>query len=151
MIAAAARAFIRVHHLKLVHADDYFFFVAAAALIAGAGLFYAFIGTSYIFHAVSEGRTPPPPDFLQETENAATYALIAELLCWTTIFSVKFSFLFYFRALVHRLYRLEVWWWFTLAVFIPITAIIIPAPFIVCPHTGPSILCRLGPLCMRNH
>ena len=146
MIAAAARAIIRIHQLKIVHADDYFCLVATAALIAGAGLFYAFIGILYTVHAISEGKTIPPPNFVQEIEHAASQAQIAELLCWTTIFSIKFSFLFYFRALVNRLHKMEVWWWFTFAVFIPITAIIIPGPFIVCPHTGPSVLCRLSRL-----
>ncbi len=143
MVAAAARATIRIYHLKIVHADDYLFLIATAALIAGTGLYYAFIGILYTSQAIS---FIPPPDFLQESEHAATHAFAANLLCWTTIFSIKFSFLFYFRALVNRLYKMEVWWWFTLAVFIPITAMVIPGAFIVCPHTGPSILCRLGRL-----
>lgn len=150
MIAAAARAFVRIHHLKRINADDYFFFFAIAALIAGAGLFFAFIGTSYIVLAVSEGRTLPPPNFMQKMENAARYALFAQLLSWTTIFSVKISFLFYFWALVNRLYKMEIWWWFTFATFVPITATMISGPFIVCPYTGPSILRRLRPLSIKN-
>lgn len=55
------------------------------------------------------------------------------------IFS-QVSFLFYFRALVNRLYRMEVWWWFTFAVLVPSAAISIAGAFIVCAHTGSSIL-----------
>lgn len=142
MVAAAARAYIRIFHLKLIHADDYLFFLAAAALVAGNGLFYAFIGIFYHLQAIAEGKALPSPDLLHDIENAATYALFAQLVCWTAIFSVKLSFLLYFRALVNRLYKMEAWWWFTFVVFIPIAAVMIPGPFIVCPHIGLSALCR---------
>ena len=130
--------------------DDYLFFVALATLIAGVGLFFAYIGTSYTFYAVAEGKVQPPLDFLQEIENASTYAEIAELLCWTTIFMVKFSFLFYFRALVNKLPVMEVWWWFNLVLFVPIAGIMIPGTFIVCPHTGSSVIGGLGPFPLRD-
>lgn len=124
--------------------DDHFFFIAVLALIPGAGLFFAYIGTSYEAEVVIEGKAPPPPDFIRRLDNAATYASIAELLCWTTIFSIKFSFLFYFRALVNRLYKMEVLWWLTLAVLVPTAAISIVGTFIVCPHIGSSILGKFG-------
>lgn len=125
--------------MKVIHADDYLFCLATLTLIAGTALSYTFVGDYFLFLAISEGRTPPPLNFTQKITEAATYALIAEVLCWTTIFSVKLSFLLYFRALVDRLYRVELWWWFNIVVFIPIAAINILGPFIVCPHTGPSV------------
>lgn len=124
--------------------DDYFFFIAVLALIPGAGLFFSFIGTWYQFELITEGKALPPPNFIQRVEDVATYATVAQLLCWTTIFSIKFSFLFYFRALVNRLYKMEVLWWFTFAGLVPTAAISIAGVFIVCPHTGPSILGKLA-------
>ena len=101
MIAAAARVYIRIHHLKRINADDYLFFIAVAAFIPGAALFFAYIGVSYDAIAISNGESLPPPSFTQEIESLATYALLAELLCWAAIYSVKFSFLLYFRALIN--------------------------------------------------
>lgn len=129
-------------HIKRIQADDYSFCVATLTSIAGAGLFYAFIGDCFLFRAISEGTTPPPLDFMQKTTDAAAYALVAELMCWTTIFSVKLSFLLYFRALVDRLYKVELWWWFNIVVFVPIAVIMILGPFIICPHAGPSVFCK---------
>ncbi len=129
--------------------DDYLFLFATATLIAGAGIFYACVDAQYTVYAVSGGMTITPARFIQEYENAITYSLIGEILCWTTIFSIKFSFLFYFRGLVNRIYAMQVWWWITLTVFIPIAAIMIPGAFIVCPHAGQSLLCKLNPTCMQ--
>ena len=122
--------------------DDYLFFVAIATLVPGTGLFFSYIRTSFVIKAVLDGKASPSPNFLQSVENAATHAQIAQLLCWITIFSIKFSFLFYFRALVNRLYKMEIWWWCTLVMLVPTAAISIAGSFIACPHTGSSYLGR---------
>ena len=137
--------YIRVFHIKRIHADDYFFCVATLTLIAGAGLLYAFIGEYYFSRAVGEGRTPPPVNFEQEVADAATYGLIAEVLCWTTIFSIKMSFLVYFRPLVNRLHKVELWWWFNIVALVPIGGVIISGPFIVCPYAGQPLLRKRSP------
>lgn len=95
------------------------FFLATTTLNAGAGL----------------------ADTEQRITDDATYALFAQFLSRTTIFSVKFSFLLYFRALMYRLPKVEAWGWFSLVVFISIEPITISGALIVCPHTGPSELC----------
>ena len=96
--------------------DDYFFFFAVATLVVGEGLSFSNIGTSYKIEAT------------------------IRLFCWAAIFSVKFSFLFYFRALVDRWYKMEVWWWFTFMVLVPTAAISIAGALIVCLHKGSSTL-----------
>lgn len=117
-----------------------------ATLVTGTGLCFSFIVTLYKTFAIAEGKFLPPPNFIQDIEDAAEYTLIAELLYWTTIFSVKWSFLFYFRALTHHLKRMEVWWWFVLVILVPVSSITISGPFIVCPHAGRSIICTPSPL-----
>lgn len=152
IILAAARVLIRIYYLKRVNVDDYFFIVAIATLIPGAGLFFSYIKTAYAIEAVLDRKASLPPYFLQTLENAATYAQIAQLLCWITIFSIKFSFLFYFRALVNRLYKMEIWWWCTLVVLVPTAAVSIAGSFIACPHTGSSYLvdCNSSPAFLRR-
>ena len=125
--------------------DDYLFFLAIATLVASFGLFFSFVGTFYDINDINEGKLRPPSDFIQKVENAAVYCQWAEVLGWTTLFSVKFSFLFYFRALVNRLHKMEIFWWSTFVLFIPIAATVLSGSFIVCPHTtGPAILRRLN-------
>ena len=128
--------------MKRIHADDYLFFVATLTLIAGDALLYLYMEVYFLSNAVSEGRTPPPLHFMQKATNAATYAQFGLLLCWATIFAIKLSFLVYFRALVDRQYKVELWWWFNIVVLIPIAAIMIPSPFITCPHVGQAEICK---------
>ena len=143
IIAATARVYIRIFHIKHIHADDYLFFVAILTLIAGAGLFYVFIEEFFLMRAISEGRTLPASDFMQKVSDASTCNLVAKLLCWTTIFSVKMSFLLYFRALVDRLHRVELWWWFNIVVFVPVAALSISGPLITCPPVGSLVFCKV--------
>ena len=139
VVCAAARAVIRIFYLKRTNVDDYFFFLAVVTLIPGQGLLFCYTGILYEIEATIEGKATPPPNVLQKLYNAAPFATTAELLCWTAIFSVKFSFLFYFRALVDRLYNMQVLWWITFAVLVPATAVSIAGTIIVCPYRGSSV------------
>ena len=131
---------IRIHYLKRVGIDDYFFFTAVAALISGSGLYFAFLGPTNLSRTIIDRETLPTPDVIHTIERAATYPVVAELLCWTTIFAIKFSFLFHFRALVSRLSRMEAWWWFIFALLVPTAALAVVASFITCPYVGKDIL-----------
>lgn len=89
-----------------------------------------------MFNAVIAGKQLLPPDFMDKALQNVKYAFAGEVLRWTTIFAVKFSFLFYFRGLVRRLPRLTVLWWFTVAICTPVAITSICASFITCPYVG---------------
>lgn len=139
-IAAAARTVIRVHHFKLINVEDYLVFVALTAHIIGTVLSILFALILYKSFAISQGKLRFSSNFIRNIENASQYVMATESLCWLTIFSIKWSFLFYFKALTYRLKRMELWWWFIVILLVPITTIAIFSPFITCPHAGRSIL-----------
>ena len=128
---------------RSVHADDYCFFLALATLITGIGLFYAFVRDYFLLQDVLGGKVLPPANFEKRIEHGSNYALFAQLFCWATIFAIKFSFLIYFRVLVRKLPFFEAWWWFILAFFIPSAIVTVPGSFIMCPHTSPSVICKI--------
>lgn len=113
---ATARTAIRVYKFRQVFADDGFLFLSIITLVASTGLFYSTVPSQYHFAAAAAGLEPLPPDFLVVVAKTANIAYAAETLAWTTIFAVKFSFLFYFRGLIRRLQGLNVLWWCTLVV-----------------------------------
>ena len=72
-----------------------------------------------------------PLSFLQFHILNAAYLI----LVYTTIFFVKFSFLFFFRNLVRRFRKMMIYWWTVLAIMIvvwPVT--FIAGAILPCPH-----------------
>jgi hypothetical protein len=142
LIVAISRIIVRVHKFRRVYADDYFLFLAVSTLIASNALFFAALPDLYLFAAVAAGQSLPPKNFIQAAADTATFAIAAEILSWTTIFAVKFSFIFYFRTLVRRLPRLTVWWRIVIAICVLLAIVSICGALIVCPYVGSEILCQ---------
>lgn len=143
VILAAVRTVIRVRHFRRLYIDDGFLFLAVAALTAGTGLMLVDIPYAYLQEQVEAGVEAPPPNLMdsllqdQKVQNAAT-VLIA-----TTIFSVKFSFLFFFRLLLQRTKKWYIWWWWTIfIILIPSAALFMFSDFISCPYTGEAVLSK---------
>ena len=141
-MAATARTAIRIHEFGQLHVDDYFLFLATAALIGGTGLSLKTIPSLYFFAEVILGHDLPPKDRLQKAIHDSTSAITGGVLCWTTIFAVKFSFLFYFRGLVRRLRNLAILWWCNLVILTPVAFTSIFGTFIVCPYIGSELLSK---------
>lgn len=57
-------------------------------------------------------------------------------LLWTATFSVKFSFLAFFRKLVNVAQNLRIFYWATIVCTFIAWGFIISEPFIICPHFG---------------
>ena len=105
---AIARVTIRIYRFRRVYADDYFLFLALAALISSNALLFASVPELYLFASASTGQILPHKNFFQTVTDTAVFTTTAGIPSCITIFAVKFSFLFYFRLLVERLPRLTV-------------------------------------------
>ena len=64
----------------------------------------------------------------------------ASVLEWVAIFSAKFALLIFFRKLVDRIRRLEIWWTIVLAALIVLAGVCIPLGFVVCHDFSSSFL-----------
>lgn len=137
---ATARTVIRIRIFRRVFADDYFLFLAVASLIASTGIFFWAVPSLYTFAAVSAGLEPITVDYINSATKTANIAYAPELLAGTTVFAVKFSFLFFFRNLIRRLRDLEILWWCVLVICVPVAVVCICLPFIECPYVGKSVL-----------
>ena len=123
-----------MHVFQRIFADDYFFLLAFLALISSNGLLYYIISPLYLVSKDGPGLENP---FYLEITSLNTHRIeravwTAETLAWTTIFSVKFSFLLYFRTLIKRLRALMILWWCALFICVPIACVTIVTPFIIC-------------------
>lgn len=56
------------------------------------------------------------------------------VMTWTTIFAVKFSFLFFFRVLIRRVHAVTLYWQIVSVVTVLVWVYCIAGAFIICPY-----------------
>ena len=101
------------------------------------GLLVDFSKVVYFMEAVITNslETELPPDFLsilfRYHKTSVTYFVLAH----TTIFAVKFSYLFFFHILVRRVRKMMIYWWTVLAILVVAWAVTISVSiFLPCPY-----------------
>ena len=94
----------------------------------------------YLQQNVQSGAQAPPADLIQQLLKSVKIQDAAVVLLSVTIFAVKLSFLAFFRSLIRRLRKLEIWWWCVLAVVIPSSIVLVCSNFITCPYFDERIL-----------
>ncbi|KAF2736873.1 hypothetical protein EJ04DRAFT_144237 [Polyplosphaeria fusca] len=102
-----------------LHADDHFVFLG---LISLTGLSVVitrllpqfYLSGDYVKAAVKDPLTPlplPPDEMAERTRTSLKLMFCQMLLFWTTLWSAKFSILFFFRRLVNGLPKyIRAWW-----------------------------------------
>ncbi|CAF9917151.1 MAG: hypothetical protein ALECFALPRED_011062 [Alectoria fallacina] len=144
LIVATGRTVIRARTYKSngFTIDDGFFLLAVITYLAGTVMTYVDVPHFYLEANVEAGLASPPANFIpllilgEKLEDAVTSLL------GVAIVSVKFSFLFFFRALLRQQKKLIVWWWCIFAILIPTAFLMIFAIFIVCAYWNQEIFVK---------
>ena len=116
MIAAFVRLILKVKISRGLHVDDYFLIFACACLTAATALGYANVGKFYLSQARNYNQTQSDYFLAEHVDVAAEIDayerlfLVYPALLWTTIFTVKFGYLAFFRRLVDRIEPLITYW-----------------------------------------
>ena len=119
--------------------DDGFFLLALITFLAGTVMTYIDIPHFYLEEYVETGLENPPANFIpililgEKLEDAVTSLL------GTAIVSIKFSFLFFFRALLRQQKKMMYWWRCIFALLVLTAFIMIFAIFIDCDHWNQEI------------
>jgi hypothetical protein len=140
VLAAVARIAVQIRNRLRLYLSDAFLIFACACLCAAAGILYSLFDDLYLIQAlyVDPAGVALPPDFFDEILYSLKLLFTVQTVLWAVIFSVKFSFLSFFRPLVSRLERLKTWWT-TVVVFTFLTfGFCASSVFIICPHFGLS-------------
>lgn len=144
---ATLRTLIRIFKNHRFFLDDYFFFLALACHITSTALVFTQLPNLYTFATLLSSSSSLPADFIQQAISQGATKILdeiwaSEVLIWGTIFSVKFSFLCYFRNLVWQIENLRVLWFWTAGVLVAAACVSISSPWMVCPYVGEDILCE---------
>lgn len=133
-----ARTVIRFRYQKQLLLDDVFLYFGFICLCAAVGLLMQFAKTMYMNEALrttglSDENVNWQSHMLQFNKTSDAYMA----LTYTTLFSVKFSFLFFFRILVRRVRKMAIYWWVVFAIMLiawPVSIVAAVAPS--CPVFG---------------
>ena len=139
---AFGRIYVRAKLNHKFYVDDGFFSLAVVTLIAGTIMTYLDIPYIYLQQNVQAGSQAPPADFIQQLLTSVKIQNAAVVLLSTTVFAIKLAFLAFFRGLIRRLKKLEIWWWCVLVIVILSSIFLICANFIACPYYDERILGR---------
>ncbi|KAL8896182.1 MAG: hypothetical protein Q9192_003220 [Flavoplaca navasiana] len=139
---AFGRIYVRAKLNHKAYVDDGFFALAVVTLIAGTIMTYLDIPYIYLQQNVQAGSQSPPANFIQQLLTSVKIQNAAVVLLSTTIFAIKLAFLAFFRGLIRRLKKLEIWWWCVLVIVILSSIFLICANFITCPYYDERILVK---------
>lgn len=146
MTVAIGRIVIRARTYKTngFTIDDGFFLLAVIAYLAGTVMIYVARTHFYTQQEVAAGLRVPSPNYIPflitgEKLNDAITSLLG-----AAIVSVKFSFLFFFRALLRQQKKMMVWWRCIFAVMIPTAVIMVFAFFIICAYWNEEVFGKWG-------
>lgn len=117
---------LRTH--KRLQLDDTFMMVACTFFIAGTTVYYETFHVMYRFQ--STGLTTKTIEEFQ----AMSYAYLAAT--WLTIYSVKFSFLCFFRSLLSRLRTMLLYWRIVVSITSIACCFCFAEVFFACPESG---------------
>ena len=124
----------RFHKSRHVAVDDSFFFLAITTLISGTTILYLDIPYIYLQEDVEAGLRAAPADLVSQLIQSERLQDAAATLLGTTIVSVKFSFLFFFRGLIQHQKKEMIWWWCIFVFLIPTAAILMFSNLISCSY-----------------
>ena len=133
-MVAVGRILARFYSSHRVAVDDGFFFLAIVTFICGTTVLYLDLPYIYLQENVEAGLSAAPADFVFQLIHSEKLQDAATTLLGTTVISVKFSCLFFFRGLIRQQKKMIIWWWCILVFLIPTAAILMFSNFISCAY-----------------
>lgn len=111
------RIYVRVRSFRKLYVDDALILLAWLMILATSIIWQALSGAMYRSLFVISGKVhPPPPTFVNDEQNFLRGSAVVILLFYSSLWTVKLSFLIFFRRLVRGVARQKQLWWAVLAI-----------------------------------
>ena len=131
------RFYVRVKNFKKLFIDDHLVLLAWLFMLAVVITWQTQLPALYAQYAMAAGTMIPTPDFLEHEQTLLHSEVATVMFAYLSLWTVKFSFLMFFRRLSVGVQGQKAWWWIVFA-FTVLTL----ASAIGCMGWG----CTLGPL-----
>lgn len=111
------RLAVRVRTFKKLQADDYLTVAAWCMFLASSIVWQLKAYILYWLYDVVYGRTQFSTEFLHDYSTFMPQIVTWNVLFYSCLWSIKFSFLVFFRRLQSRVERAQrIWWWVVFAI-----------------------------------
>ena len=145
MIAAIARTAIQIQQYRRLRVDDYTLIFACVMFVAGSILLFVSLPTVYWITGITLDPLNPTtekfifsPDFPYQIAHSQKIVYSYLSLSITAIFSVKVTFIVFFRPMVDKMPNMIMYWKVLFAITLVSYIFSICSQFIECPHFGVS-------------
>ncbi|KAI1821856.1 hypothetical protein F4861DRAFT_541556 [Xylaria intraflava] len=101
----------RIKSFKKLLLDDYLVILAWLLLLVSAILWQLKSRALYLMYAIQSGRSLPTPEFPIIYGQFLRLVVAWNILFYSCLWSVKFSFLVFFRRLGNNVSLGRIWWW----------------------------------------
>ncbi|MCJ1428168.1 hypothetical protein MMC29_006076 [Sticta canariensis] len=142
VVFTIGRIIIRLRYQKSLAVDDAFLIFAVVCLCVATGLLFAFLSSMYLLEALitDDPNATIPMDIIDQVEWFRALSTAFLVLTFTTIFAVKFSFLFLFKALIRNVRKMKIYWWTVVSTTAAVWAFGVVEFFLPCPTFGAKSL-----------
>ena len=140
LTAAAARIVLQLRNRNRLFLSDAFLLFACISLCTGTGLLYTLCDDLYFDQLllIDPALVIVTPNVFHNVAFSLKILFLYQTIMWTVIFSVKASFLCFFKLLLQRLPKFSNWWtWVTVITALCYVFCTVDA-WIICPHFGVS-------------
>ena len=131
---ALARTGLRVHTFRRLDVDDGFLIFSVLTLTAATVLVHFNIPLLFLQNYASLGQIIPGPDFPAEMLMAKKLETASTVMIWVSIYGVKYCYMFFFKKLVSRVRKVQLWWWLVMGLLVPMSLIASAFDFTICPN-----------------
>jgi hypothetical protein len=150
VLATTARLCLRLRTNRRLEIDDGFLVLALCCSLAAWAFVWQMRDLIYLQMELALGMKEVE---LADINNMLLYFKqynASMVLTWTAIYSVKLSFMFFFRKLISGLRSLEVYWWAIVGVLIPTAVFSAFFSFWICTDFSMTYLGKIQPIVNRS-
>jgi hypothetical protein len=151
VIAAIVRLGVKIRNDRRLEIDDGFLVVALCCSLAAWVFVWQIRDLIYLQMEMVLGMKEIELEDLNSMLVYFKWYNASMVLTWMAVYSVKLSFMFFFRKLISRVRPLEIYWWAIMAVLIPSAIFSAFFGFWICTDFSITYLCKFKlPLSTRT-
>ena len=112
------RLFVRIKSYQKLYSDDFLVIAAWAMLLTNTVIWHVMVPNLYEVDGVQSGQEQQRPGFANNLTSLLHSLLPVTVLFYSCLWTVKLSFLLFFRRLGSKVRGHKVWWWCILIITI---------------------------------